>query len=180
MSDPFRLFVYGTLKRGFGNHTRHCRDALAIRPAHVWGRLFELPYGYPGLVVNPASVLAIGGHDWERDVLLQHNAIDPPVTCSRPPGDWDWIAGEVMSFANPGQSMLPIDRLEGFTPGQVSLYQRVLVWVDVEGTLEKVWLYSAETIPTGSRRIARWPANVAMKGQRVATFEQEWDNHPTT
>ncbi|CAK0762154.1 hypothetical protein CCP4SC76_3670001 [Gammaproteobacteria bacterium] len=49
---------------------------------------------------------------------------------------------------------------------------------EVEGVLERVWLYAAETIPNGSRRIARWPANDAMKGQRVATLEEEWDNHP--
>ena len=180
MSDPFRLFVYGTLKRGFGNHERHCRDALDIQTAHVWGQLFELPYGYPGLVVDAASVLAIGSHEWERDVLLQHNAIDPPDSYPRPAGDWDLIPGEVMSLANPHQTMPPIDRLEGFTPGKAWLYQRVLLLAEVEGVLERVWLYAAETIPNGSRRIARWPANVAMKGQRVATFEQGWRNHPAT
>ncbi|CAK0780617.1 AIG2 family protein [Gammaproteobacteria bacterium] len=180
MSNPFRLLVYGTLKRGFGNHSRHCRDALDIQTAQVWGRLFELPYGYPGLVVDSTSVLATGSHDWDRDVLLQHQATLTPAAYPEPAGDWDWIPGEVMSFANPHQSMPPIDRLEGFTPGQASLYQRVLLLAEVEGVLERVWLYAAETIPNGSRRITRWPANDAMKGQRVVTFERGWNDQPAT
>ena len=31
-----RLFVYGTLKRGYWNHQRFCAQARSIEPAVVW------------------------------------------------------------------------------------------------------------------------------------------------
>lgn len=31
-----RLFVYGTLKRGYWNHQRFCAQASCIEPAVVW------------------------------------------------------------------------------------------------------------------------------------------------
>ena len=44
-----RLFVYGTLKRGYWNHERFCRGVLSVEEAVVWGRLYELPSGIPVL-----------------------------------------------------------------------------------------------------------------------------------
>ena len=46
-----RLFVYGTLKRGFWNHDRFCRGVLAVEDAVVRGRLFETSSGIPVLEV---------------------------------------------------------------------------------------------------------------------------------
>ncbi len=54
------LFVYGTLKRGFWNHDRFCRNAIDIRPATTWGRLYLLPASYPALEVPESSILAHG------------------------------------------------------------------------------------------------------------------------
>jgi len=34
----------------------------------------------------------------------------------RPTGDWDLVHGELMTFANPGFDLSPIDRLEAFEP----------------------------------------------------------------
>jgi gamma-glutamylcyclotransferase (GGCT)/AIG2-like uncharacterized protein YtfP len=56
----FDIFVYGTLKRGQRNHERFCRGALAAREASVRGRLYDLPYGYPALVVPKGDVQATG------------------------------------------------------------------------------------------------------------------------
>lgn len=53
-----RLFVYGTLKRGYGNHQRYCSSAVSIEPARVWGRLYHLSAGFPALEVPEESVLA--------------------------------------------------------------------------------------------------------------------------
>ena len=46
-----RLFVYGTLKRGYWNHQRFCAQARKIEPAVVWGRLYRLNAGFPALEV---------------------------------------------------------------------------------------------------------------------------------
>ncbi len=43
-SGVLRLFVYGTLKRGYWNHAPFCRGALAVQEAQVRGRLFEGPW----------------------------------------------------------------------------------------------------------------------------------------
>ena len=52
-SGVLRLFVYGTLKRGYWNHDPFCRGVLAIQEAQVRGRLFEGP-GFPVLCQNSA------------------------------------------------------------------------------------------------------------------------------
>jgi len=53
-----RLFVYGTLKRGFWNHDRFCRGVLAGENAVVRGRLFEARSGIPVLQVPKEDILA--------------------------------------------------------------------------------------------------------------------------
>ncbi|NJN23760.1 MAG: gamma-glutamylcyclotransferase, partial [Acaryochloridaceae cyanobacterium RL_2_7] len=48
--SSLKVFVYGTLKPGYDNHNRYCRDRLLeIQPAQVKGSLFQLPVGYPGM-----------------------------------------------------------------------------------------------------------------------------------
>jgi hypothetical protein len=58
-----RLFVYGTLKRGYWNHQRFCAQALCIEPAVVWGRLYHLYAGFPALEVPEGLILARGTAD---------------------------------------------------------------------------------------------------------------------
>jgi gamma-glutamylcyclotransferase (GGCT)/AIG2-like uncharacterized protein YtfP len=58
MSDPLRLFVYGTLKPGEANFDRYCRTAIAARPAWVQGQLYALNLGYPGLVLGGSGLVA--------------------------------------------------------------------------------------------------------------------------
>ncbi len=36
--NHLRLFVYGTLKRGFWNYDRFCSQAVNIEPATTWSR----------------------------------------------------------------------------------------------------------------------------------------------
>ncbi len=58
-----RLFVYGTLKRGYWNHQRFCTQARSIEPAVVWGRLYHLNAGFPALEVPEGLILARGTAD---------------------------------------------------------------------------------------------------------------------
>jgi len=66
-----RLFVYGTLKRGFWNHDRFCQGVLNVQEAVVRGRLYELPSDIPVLKVPAADVLAYGTADPLADVATQ-------------------------------------------------------------------------------------------------------------
>ena len=58
-----RLFVYGTLKRGYWNHQRFCAQARSIEPAVVWGRLYHLNAGFPALEVPEGLILSRGTAD---------------------------------------------------------------------------------------------------------------------
>lgn len=47
-----------TLMRGYLNHDRYCRNAVAIRPATTWGRLYALPVGYTALEIPDETIYA--------------------------------------------------------------------------------------------------------------------------
>lgn len=137
-----RLFVYGTLKRGCCNHDHFCRDAVSVEPATVRGRLHQLPSGLLVLEVPEEDILAVGTNDPLADALTQRS-IEVPAPGSRQSGGQRSVArctagsegtgrfreitGELITFADPMRSLPPIDRLEGFNPGGISLYRRVLL-----------------------------------------------------
>lgn len=143
MNDlAIRLFVYGTLKRGYWNHDRFCNDAVAIEPAAVQGRLYELPSGIPVLEVPDQSIIAVGSTDIRADALTQ-SAGEPDgraqLECS---GSWRWIEGEVITLPDPRRTIPPIDGLEQFDPRGASIYRRVLVQANmVDGRRIPVWCY---------------------------------------
>ena len=163
-SGLLRLFVYGTLKRGYPNHDRFCQGALKIREAQVRGRLYEGP-GFPVLEVPNQDVLAHGTADPLADVATQARLADWVGSCSGPAresatqGAWGAVYGEVLTFDSPEPRLPAIDRLEGFRPGGSSLYRRVLVPATVNSALELAWVYTVGT--TGIKRLrivsGRWP-----------------------
>ena len=60
----------------------------------------------------------------------------------RPEGDWDLVHGDLMTFANPGFDLPPIDRLEAFDPNGRCIYTRVLVAVESNGDQRGCWTYT--------------------------------------
>ena len=147
---PFlRLFVYGTLKRGYWNHQAFCAQARTIEPAMLWGRLYHLQAGFPALEVPESLILAQGSGDPLADARKQQE-IDPPPF-ARPIGDWDLIHGELMTFSDPQRDLPPIDRLESFQPGGHSMYQRVLVAALCGDTAIPAWTYWMPHLDHGAR-----------------------------
>jgi len=65
-----------------------------------------------------------------------HSAISNPQS-----NDWDLVHGELMTFANLGFDLPPIDRLEAFDPNGRCVYTRVLVAVETSYLIRPVWLY---------------------------------------
>ena len=145
MMNTFSLFVHGTLKRGYWNHERFCRDAIHIEEAEVCGRLYELPAGIPVLQVPDSDILAVGTSDPLADVTTQsHSPKAAAFSAGRKTNDYQMIRGELMHFANPRLCIPPIDRLEGFRSGMPSLYRRVLVPIHVNsGESMQAWCYTA-------------------------------------
>lgn len=155
----FRLFVYGTLKRGYWNHKRYCRDAVSIEEATVRGRLYELPSGIPVLEVPETDILAFGTDYPVVDARIAQiiGSTEPDALSTA----WVSICGEIITFSEPSGSIPRIDRLEGFAPNGPSLYRRVLVPVrPAVGSIAVAWCYAglqriiSSASKTGKRR---WP-----------------------
>jgi gamma-glutamylcyclotransferase (GGCT)/AIG2-like uncharacterized protein YtfP len=154
-----RLFVYGTLKRGFWNHDRFCRGVLTVEDAVVGGRLFETSSGIPVLEVPEEDILAVGTTNPLADVATQAHVTarmsNPEPTPDRLPNKgtrapWGPVYGELLTFDDPENRLPAIDRLEGFHPGGPCLYRRVLVPVRANGTVLPTWLYVVGDRWTGS------------------------------
>ena len=155
-SPVLRLFVYGTLKRGYPNHDRFCQGALEIREAQVRGRLYEGP-GFPVLEVPDKDVLAHGTAHPLADVVTQAllsgrvGSYSQPVRKNATAGDWGTVYGELLTFDDPEARLPAIDYLEDFRPGGRSLYRRVLVPAVVNGSCELAWVYTVDE--TGIKRL---------------------------
>lgn len=148
------MFFYGTLKRGQSNHELYCQGAVRIEPATTLGRLYELPFGFPGLCLNAQDVRAIGTTNYLSDVEKQREA--PPGSLAPAPG-WDLVHGELFTFEDPEQRLITLDALEGYTPAENSLYRRVLIPVQSRGETILAWAYELKRpagvyLPGG-----RWP-----------------------
>ena len=163
-SGMLKLFVYGTLKRGYWNHDAFCEGVLEIREAQVRGRLYERP-GFPVLEVPDEDVLAHGTSNPLADVATQARlsgqmgSSPGPDPKSVTVGAWGAVYGELLTFDCPETRLSAIDRLEGFRPGGSSLYRRVLVPAAVNGAGELAWVYTVETTDIKRRRIVSgcWP-----------------------
>lgn len=70
LSGPRSVFVYGTLKPGGHYWPAFCEGRVQrVTPARVRGRLFDLPLGYPALLIDPPV-------DWVEGVLLWADPFD--------------------------------------------------------------------------------------------------------
>jgi gamma-glutamylcyclotransferase (GGCT)/AIG2-like uncharacterized protein YtfP len=145
------IFVYGTLKQGHHNHNRYCRGAVSIESASVWGRLYALPQGYPGLIVPRENILATGTTNPTADANFQNSTKLEQQSLTKPTGDCDKITGELITFADPELDLPPIDRLEAFNPGGWSLYERVLIPAQTFGAMRAVWVYDYKQDICGKR-----------------------------
>jgi gamma-glutamylcyclotransferase (GGCT)/AIG2-like uncharacterized protein YtfP len=163
----FRLFAYGTLKRGCVNHDAFCRGAVSVQEASVCGKLYELAGGVPVLNVPNELILAEGTNDIVSDLDLQsglratafHIDCFPFVDPSYEDG-WGTVHGELITFDDPGDRIRAIDDLEGLGFDSGGLYRRVLLPVLVDGSsMIAAWAYVLGTIDESLRAIpgGSWP-----------------------
>ncbi len=157
----YDLFVYGTLKSGYGNHNL-CRGVMEVVVASTWGRLFSMG-SIPVMEVPEVNYLSVGTNDYERDARQQGSC--KSAMNIKPDGDWDLIAGEVIRFDLPNESLQDIDRLEGFFPGRFSFYTRVLIPVNIKEKHSYVWAYSGDS-HSDMKRVYSWPSIGDYNGYR--------------
>jgi gamma-glutamylcyclotransferase (GGCT)/AIG2-like uncharacterized protein YtfP len=148
------LFFYGTLKRGHANHDRFCRGYLRVEEATARGWLYDLPSGYPALVVPEKDVRAVGTADPVYDASRQQTFDRTGVR--RPDGRK--VSGELFTFEDPEERLPALDRLEGFDPTGPSPYRRVLIPVETSGGAGALaWAYVTEKSSGTHLPGGRWP-----------------------
>ncbi|TVM18389.1 gamma-glutamylcyclotransferase [Oceanidesulfovibrio indonesiensis] len=147
--SALRVFVYGTLKHGYGNHFRLCLEYLQRIPGLVRGRVVDRPEGFPTLFVPMTDILAAGTPDMHADCRLTDTpafqevpAGNPAdVHCPPPPAPWRYVAGEIYTFGDGTRRLRELDMLEDFIPNEPSMYCRVVLRVHTsQGTLP-CWAY---------------------------------------
>lgn len=155
MTTAIRIFVYGTLKRGYRYHQRYCAKAESVEPASVWGKLYHLSVGYPALIVPENQILAHGTNDILADSETVNRFLE--LDFKHPGGDWDLIEGEIVTFTDPLRDLPPIEKLEGFRPGRYSEYLRVMVAAKSSENVLPVWLYDGTSLASQGLRRTSWP-----------------------
>jgi gamma-glutamylcyclotransferase (GGCT)/AIG2-like uncharacterized protein YtfP len=154
-SSPLVMFFYGTLKRGERNHARFCDGALRVEEGAVRGEVYDLPFGYPALVVPGESIHAFGSGDFVRDAEEQWRSGRGPMPLMEGPR----VFGEIFAFDDPESRLPALDRLEGFDPTEASShYRRVLLPVKMnEGSVLLAWAYVVEESSGSHLPGGRWP-----------------------
>lgn len=160
MTEPPRLtlFVYGTLKRGHSNHNRFCEGVLDLMEATARGRLYDLPFGFPALVVPKEDVRAEGTSDYSADA--RESGPSPGLCIPKAHPGWDVIHGEILTFGDPEERLPSLDGLEGYSPGEPSLYRRILIPAVPSGAKRAVlaWAYAVGSASSVHLPGGRWPA----------------------
>jgi gamma-glutamylcyclotransferase (GGCT)/AIG2-like uncharacterized protein YtfP len=148
------MFFYGTLKRGHANHDLFCQGYLRVEEATVRGRIYDLPSGYPALVVPEEDVRAVGTADPLKDAFEQQRLDRADVYL--PNGTL--VSGELLTFDDPEERLPALDRLEGFDPGNPSPYRRVLIPAEISGGAGVLaWAYVTEGSSGTHLPGGRWP-----------------------
>lgn len=137
-----KLFVYGTLKRGFANHRYFCQGYLTIQKATITGRLLAASASFPALWIPESAILARGSSDYLADVAKQNSFSRGGF--AEPGLEFGPVSGELFTFGDPEARLAAVDRLEGFDPKGESFYQRVLAYVTVGESKVPAWLYVFE------------------------------------
>ena len=126
-----------------------------MREATIRGRLYELPYGFPALVVPEEDILATGTTNYLADAEEQQHVV---LASKGPSTRWDTVHGELMIFDDPAERLAALDALEGYVPGEEGLYERVLVPVEVADEAVLAWTYSVMGITGDYLSGGGWPA----------------------
>lgn len=72
-----RLFVYGTLMKGFWNHSRYLEGRIScIIPGKTQGLLYHLPQGYPAMLKGEGTVRGEIVEPVNRDLLRKLDGLE--------------------------------------------------------------------------------------------------------
>jgi len=143
--QPLRLFVYGTLKKGFGNHNFYCNGAT-IENAILYGKLYQsggLPYASVEFEDFECIATLKNEEDYKLQEDLQLEVKNGFLFNSFQ--NTDCIKGELITFDN-WEMISKLDALEGFfstLEPQLNHYTRILTTCQTAAKKEfSCWVYN--------------------------------------
>ena len=143
-AQPLRVFVYGTLKKGFGNHSYYCEGAT-VETAMIKGKLYQsgsLPYAS----VDYEDFESIASQKNEKDFAMQEelqSEVENGFLFNSFRGI-ECIKGELITFEN-WEMISKLDSLEGFFSSDESSlnhYTRILTTCKTTTKEFSCWVYN--------------------------------------
>ena len=135
------LFVYGSLKQGECNFHQVSRWVRSVRPARAPGQLYLRPDGYPALCLGSERWLEVGTRDHAHDVSRCAGST------TRVEGS---VPGQLLELDQPEVALVLLDWFEGYQPGELSEYWRVLLPIYPD---RLAWTYVCRP-----EQVSDWPA----------------------
>ena len=143
INKEMKVFVYGTLKKGFGNH-RRLEGATKVEPAQVNGRLYDV--GLPYVCMKDSNFSCIATGDIEKDMKsFSNQKTENYISAS------ETVKGELITFSD-WSALKGLDSLEGYRPNFMqhnadaifsnNHYVRVLTTcITAKNNVEPCWIY---------------------------------------
>jgi gamma-glutamylcyclotransferase (GGCT)/AIG2-like uncharacterized protein YtfP len=104
-------------------------------------------------VVELGSIYASGTEDYAADARLQQEASVEGLVSGGAA-----VYGEILTFDDPTRRLPALDGLEGYRPGEASLYERVLIPTEVAGKPQLAWAYALAQPAGALLPLGRWPS----------------------
>lgn len=155
-----QVFVYGTLKSGYGNHIL-CQGAEQIIPSTVVGRIYNYSGhgGFPMTMTPPAHTIMPASPDRAADI--EHSSVlqgtkeakiekypfDIPPAEDHTKKPWVDVQGELIIFSGDTSTLVrrltSLDSLEGFNPhnSRNTFYERVYTLCKTADGYRYCWIY---------------------------------------
>jgi len=154
--QTLRVFVYGTLKRGHGNHANYCLKSRSVENAVLAGRLYDS--GLPYVHVETGDQYVDGSKSVSEDFKMQEElqnivkADDCYFTDPSPDNACGIVHGELVTYDN-WDAITGLDRLEGFNPKGRSHYKRILTTCrNKAGEEVSCWVYVVDEKEMGFKK----------------------------
>lgn len=181
-TEDLKVFVYGTLKKGFGNHKK-VESATKIQKATISGKLYNT--GLPYVTMNREDFSTVGTVNLDKDIK-NFNSLD----CEDFVLSEECVHGELLTFTD-WNILKSLDTFEGFNPTfmqsnldaifESNHYTRVLTTCVPDDSKdfepEPCWIY----IVSASKNFLSGKAQVKSgKYEKVQTFSKVYHQEDLT
>ncbi|MBA2749809.1 MAG: gamma-glutamylcyclotransferase [Tatlockia sp.] len=121
-----KVFVYGTLKPGERNYPLYCTQALEVIEAIAYGKLYDLPMGYPAAIF-PESYLVWGYVLTFGDTTVLQTLDELEIYDPNQPISQNLYQRHQIEVYNPNFNSLGKAWVYGMNQQQIDAYNGVLI-----------------------------------------------------